>query len=59
LRVAVHEVNSWCQEIRKLLGPPGPGKEIRNPPGNYPISAEIWVLIDLWCSAEAKEKIKK
>jgi hypothetical protein len=37
----------------------GPGKEIRNPQGNHPISAGIWVFLDLLCSGGAKEKIKK
>jgi hypothetical protein len=53
------EANSWCQEIRKLLGPPGPGEEFRNPPGNHPISAERWVFLDPWCTSEEKEKKKK
>jgi hypothetical protein len=33
-------------------------KGIRNPPGNHPISEEIWVLLDFWCSGEANEKEK-
>jgi hypothetical protein len=53
------EAYSWRQETRKLLGPPGQGKKIRNPPGNHPVLAEMWVLLDLWCSGEAKEKKKK
>ena len=56
LIISKDEANSWCKEIRKLLGPPGPGKEIRNSRGNHPISARIWVFLDLWCSGEAKGK---
>jgi hypothetical protein len=33
-------------------------KKVGNPPGKHPISAGIWVFLDLWCSGEAKEKKK-
>jgi hypothetical protein len=32
------------------------GKKPRNPPVNHPISEEMLVFLDLWCSGEAKEK---
>jgi hypothetical protein len=36
----------------------GTRKKNWNPPGNHLISAGTWAFLELWCSAEAKEKKK-
>jgi hypothetical protein len=44
--------NSWCQEIRKLLGHQEIRENSRKSPGNYLNSAGNFVYLRLRCSGE-------
>jgi hypothetical protein len=50
--------NSWCQEIRKLLGHQEIRESARKSPGNFLISAGDLVYLRLRCSGEPQEEKK-
>jgi len=50
--------NSWCQEIRKLLGHQEIRESARKSPGKYLNSAGNLLYLRLRCSGEPQEKKK-